>query len=58
MDTDGVNQDLIGATSIHILRDAGNHLEGVISAVGADGFTVTWSLTGACSVEVLVLCLP
>ncbi len=44
--------------SIYIFRDGGNYLEGVITAIGSDGFTITWSLAGACNVYCHYICLP
>lgn len=43
---------------LSIMRGAGNLITGVISALGADGFTITWSLTGACGINYTYLCLP
>ena len=44
--------------SIMIQRDAGNLIRGEISAIGADGFTITWSLVGAAPAIYMYLCLP
>jgi len=43
---------------IYIRRDVNNHIECYLSAVGADGFTLTWSLTGACTARYIFLALP
>lgn len=44
--------------SLRVRRDVGNRLEGVITAIGADGFTITWAIQGACSIRYKYLCLP
>ena len=44
--------------SIIIRRSAVNILDGYITAVSSDGFTITWTLTGTCGLQVLYLCLP
>ncbi len=44
--------------SLTIVRDISNMLLGLLSAIGADGFTITWTLTGACSLKYMYLCLP
>lgn len=44
--------------SIGIVRDGGNFIMGLISAIGGDGFTITWSLTGVCTTDFIYLCLP
>jgi len=36
------------SSSIYIYRAAGNNITGLISVFGADGFTVTYTLTGVC----------
>lgn len=50
--------DLQSANSISIARDGGNLLIGYISALGSDGFTITWELTGACQVDFMYLAFP
>ena len=49
---------LINAESIFIHRDMGNNLYGHLSAIGPDGFTIAWSLAGACATDFIYLCLP
>ncbi len=44
--------------SIFISRGGGNDLRAEISAIGADGFTITWTLAGACAVDYIYICLP
>lgn len=44
--------------SIYIKRVGANSLTASISALSADGFTITWSLTGACVVNYAYLALP
>ena len=44
--------------SIEIYRDISNWLVGLVSAVGADGFTITWTLTGNCGANFIYCCLP
>lgn len=55
---DGTNNDLSASYSIYIDRAGANTLTGLISALGADGFTITWALTGTCGLEFIYLCLP
>jgi hypothetical protein len=43
---------------VHIRRDATNYLYGSISAKGADGFTITWTINGACTLDFIYLALP
>ncbi len=44
--------------SIRITRGAGQELWGNITTMGADGFTITWALAGACVADFIYLCLP
>ncbi|KKK73869.1 hypothetical protein LCGC14_2889490 [marine sediment metagenome] len=44
--------------SIYIRQSVGNTLEGEITAIGADGFTITWALTGTIDLSFIYLCLP
>ena len=55
---DGTAAGLSAGYSILINRDGGNNLGGVVSAIGGDGFTITWTLVGACGAKFLYLCLP
>jgi len=48
--------NLVG--SISIRRGTLNRITGSISALGPDGFTITWNLTGDCEAEFIYLCLP
>jgi len=50
--------DISFTHSITIRRDASNELKGLISAVGGDGFTITWTLVGTCNAEYVYLALP
>lgn len=43
---------------IRIRRDAGNILEGNVSAVAASSFTITWTETGSVALNYYYLCLP
>ena len=45
------------AYCFHIRRDAGNYMRGVVSAIGADGFTLTCTLVGATIVKVNYLAI-
>ena len=45
------------ALSIYILDSAGNELTGYISAVSAQGFTITWELMGACTARVVYVAM-
>ena len=44
--------------SIFIQRDGPNNLSGVVSAIGSDGFTITWTLGGTLPLSYVYLCLP
>lgn len=46
-----------GTNSIMVRRDVLNNIYGYVSAVSNDGFTITWTLTGACSAQYTVLIL-
>ena len=54
---DGVSQLINTGFSIFI-ETTGDILKGLISAIGADGYTITWTLTGTKSVNFIYLCLP
>jgi len=54
-DTDSM---LMNTHSINIHRDISNTIIGVLSAITANSFTITWSLAGACAVDFIYLCLP
>ncbi len=56
METNHTQIQLYTTNSIFIRRTAGNHLTATITALGADGFTITWALVGACVVEYIYLC--
>lgn len=43
---------------IYIRRAVGNSLRAALSAIGADGFTLDWTIVGACSLKFAVLGLP
>lgn len=55
---DGVNQSILSTHSIEIRVDGDNHIDAVITALGSDGFTITWDLTGACICDFMYLALP
>jgi len=43
--------------SIHVIKDGTNYINGYISSMDADGFTITWALTGAITVYVTYLAM-
>ncbi len=43
---------------MYIQRGGGNELKAVVNTIGADGFTITWTLAGACAADFIYLCLP
>ncbi|MBA7624887.1 hypothetical protein ES703_32301 [subsurface metagenome] len=43
---------------IQILRDPDNKIIGILSARDSNSFTITWTLTGACTTTFIYLCLP
>jgi len=45
-----VNVTSATAYSVYCYIDTSNYLRGSITSMDADGFTITWLLTGACSV--------
>ncbi len=49
---------LVTTHSISLWRTAGTNLLGSVSALGADGFTITWALNGSASCEFIYICLP
>lgn len=44
--------------SIKIDRGGGNSITGVITAIGANGFTIFWTLSGNCVANFIYLCRP
>ena len=54
----GTETNITVNNSIFIRRDVNNVLSGSITAIGADGFTITWALTGAMNGRFIYLCLP
>ena len=58
MYSNDTNRIITNAASIYIYRDAENKISGVVSALGGDGFTITWTVTGDCDCSYLYLCLP
>ena len=54
----GVYQGIDTTASIYVIRDGGNLIAGEITATGADGFTITWTLIGTCSCRFAYLTLP
>lgn len=55
---DGINVASSLIKSIKIYQDAGNNMSGEITALGADGFTITWALAGVRQGLFIYLCLP
>ena len=55
---DGLKVSSSGIFSIYITRDATNYLQAAISAIGTDGFSLTWAISNTCSVKFVYLCLP
>lgn len=56
-----LNGTSIGSGNANIAwieRPAGVFLTGVISAIGADGFTITWTIAGGINIQFVYLCLP
>ncbi len=56
--TNGTVITINSSYSMYIDRGGGNRLMADISVIGADGFTLTWVLFGACAVDFIYLCLP
>ncbi len=48
----------VAAKSIYIRSGVGNMIEGYVSAIGANNFTITWTVTGARGASYVYLCLP
>ena len=55
---DVASQRINTVQSIDIDNGGGNRIKGEVSALGADGFTITWNLMGTRSVNFIYLCLP
>lgn len=55
---DGTGSYFNNGKCVFIQKDVSNFIIGVISTVSNDGFTITWTLTGARSVKFAYLCLP
>ncbi len=56
--TNGTEVSVNTTRSINIYLSASHHIEGYVSAIGADGFTITWTLTGTRGASIVYLCLP
>ena len=56
--SDAASQRINTAQSIDIDNGGGNRIKGYVSAIGADGFTITWNVLGTRSVNFIYLCLP
>ncbi len=54
----GVSIGISTTYGLFIRRGAVNSLVGQITTIGADGFTLNWTLAGACAVDFIYLCLP
>ena len=54
----GTRVYLLSPNTMHIHRGVGNTLGGYITSLGADGFTITWTLAGVVSLDFIYLCLP
>ncbi len=48
----------LGTRSLYIRKAAANNIYGLLSEMGADGFTITWTLTGTCSCSYMYVALP
>lgn len=48
----------IDTASLRIFRAVTDLIYGSITTLGGDGFTITWSLIGACDCDFIYLCLP
>jgi len=55
---DGVSQDSHSNYTVYVRRSAGNILSGTVTSLDADGFTITWVLTGAVSLDGFYMALP
>jgi len=58
LEQDGVAHDLNVGASIYIQLDVSNYIYGLISALGSDGFTITWTLNGTRACRYVYLALP
>jgi hypothetical protein len=56
--TNGTVVESILTASTYILRDGGNNIYASISSMDSDGFTISFTLTGTCSVRLIYLALP
>lgn len=56
--TTGTDVAIDNAFCMHIDRAGANALFSVVSAIGADGFTLDWTLLGACVLDFTYICLP
>lgn len=56
--TDGTRVTITTSKSIIIYKAGANQLQGQVTVIGADGFTINWSLTGAITCNFIYLCLP
>jgi len=51
-------QKLRGASAAWIWRDVDNYMECIGADMGTDGFTLYWSLEGACPCKFVYCCIP
>lgn len=56
--SDGTAVSLSSTHSIHIEQGGGNSIIGLVSAIGGDGFTLTWTLAGVQATKFVYICLP
>lgn len=54
----GISSGISLTDSLFLQRAVGNKIVGHITTMGADGFTTTWVLTGACTTNYIYLCFP
>lgn len=54
----GTNMNTSPTQIVSLRRSVGNTLFGVLTSLDADGFTLTWTLTGAASLKGFYIALP
>lgn len=58
LSVDGASGGLNTTNIVYIDEGGGDIITGTISAIGGDGFTITWTVGGACAALFTYLCLP
>ena len=59
VDSDGTQQTIVsGSSSMIVFRAAGNYIQGLISAKGPDGFTITFTEVGTATIGGVYIALP